>query len=543
MFSNLKLSIKLLMTPAAVILLMLISGAFSFWGIRTQQQTIREMHSVRFANYIKAGNVMNDIDGVHNRLYRLIVWSSTGFDQKKIETESKDVQNLLTQTVNNVKSMSEDRALKAEEQKFVAEILASVTAYSKTANDTLDMMGPDINAVMMFLQQADDNFVIFEKKFSDFIKLEAALNDASYTQSISASQRVLVILVGVIIFSLLAAIVLSYLINRGILAPIRGTVVVIESMAGGDLTKRIDVSSSDEIGNMARHINGFVDSLQETFRSFANNALKLASASSELSNTSQQMMRGVADQSNRSSQIATSSSQMSQTVMDIAKNASDIAASASETTQMAKEGEQLVDRSVTEVNEIATTVSTSAGMIESLGERSKQIGEIVNVIKDIADQTNLLALNAAIEAARAGEQGRGFAVVADEVRKLAERTAKATSEIAAMINTIQQEVGSAVTSMGEATNKVEIGTQDVTKAGTALASIVRSVDGLGTMIHQIASATEEMATVSETINNDIESIARVSHETSASSEQIAHASTDLAQLASDLQGMIGHFKV
>ncbi len=174
--------------------------------------------------------------------------------------------------------------------------------------------------------------------------------------------------------------------------------------------------------------------------------------------------------------------------------------------------------------------------------RQKNIGEIVSVIKDIADQTNLLALNAAIEAARAGEQGRGFAVVADEVRKLAERTSKATSEIGSMIGAIQDEVQKAVASMNEGTKRVEIGVEYSSNAGEALKNIVRSVDNLQSMVQQIASATEEMSTVSEQISSDIETIANVSKETSAGSEQIAQSSSDLARLASKLSDLVRQFR-
>ena len=195
------------------------------------------------------------------------------------------------------------------------------------------------------------------------------------------------------------------------------------------------------------------------------------------------------------------------------------------------------------VKAIAQTVSESAGLMTSLGERSKQIGDIVSVIKDIADQTNLLALNAAIEAARAGEQGRGFAVVADEVRKLAERTTKATSEIGSMIGAIQDEVDKAVVSMGEGTKRVETGVEYSTNAGNALSDIVKSVENLQSMVQQIASATEEMSSVSEQISGDIETIANVSRETSTGSEQIAESSSELAKLASNLSNMVRQFKV
>jgi len=185
----------------------------------------------------------------------------------------------------------------------------------------------------------------------------------------------------------------------------------------------------------------------------------------------------------------------------------------------------------------------SGEFVRSLGERSKHIGEIVNVINDIADQTNLLALNAAIETARAGEQGRGFAVVADEVRKLAERTAHATSEIGNMIKAIQSEVNNAVDSIETATKKVNVGVELSAHAGGSLKRIVEKVDELQLMVQQIAPATEEMSATSDSINRDIEQIASISKETSMSSEQTTQAAGELSRLLVSLQKIVGEFKL
>ena len=232
-----------------------------------------------------------------------------------------------------------------------------------------------------------------------------------------------------------------------------------------------------------------------------------------------------------------------QTVGEIAHNTQSIAASAEDTVKVAKDGEVIVGQSVQEVREIAQRIDESAQSIRTLGKRSTQIGEIVNVINEIAGQTNLLALNAAIEAARAGEQGRGFAVVADEVRKLAERTANSTSEIGDMISAIQSDVERAVTLMNDVTKKVEAGVELSGRAGESLHVIVQSVDGLLEMVRQIASATEEMSATSMEISSDIVQIASSSRETSVSSEQTAKASIELSKLSLDLEAMVNQFKV
>ncbi|MBI4687848.1 MAG: CZB domain-containing protein [Nitrospirae bacterium] len=311
----------------------------------------------------------------------------------------------------------------------------------------------------------------------------------------------------------------------------------VHAVAAGDTTKNVNIASKDEIADLASDIDAMVIKFKGIITRMKDASNHVASASEELSASSEQMARGANEQAARASQIAASSTEMSQTVIDIAKNASSIEASATETAKAAVDSEKIVDKSIDEVKAIADTVRASAQLMDSLGERSKQIGEIVSVINDIADQTNLLALNAAIEAARAGEQGRGFAVVADEVRKLAERTANATSEIGEMIRAIQNEVGKAVGSMEEGTKRVEAGVEFSVKAGDALRNIVNSVNKLHSMVQQIATATDQMSTVSEQISGDIETISNVSKETSASSEQIAKASSNLARLASNLQNI------
>ena len=332
-------------------------------------------------------------------------------------------------------------------------------------------------------------------------------------------------------------------VSKTLTKPLKDAVAVANAISEGDLTVHVTVDSQDELGQLMSAIQAMDEKLKLVLTETKSAADNLASASQDLSASSEEMSQGVAEQSGRASQIATASEEMSQTVLDMAKNTSDMAISATETTRIAHEGESIVTRSVQEVQAIADTVNESARLMGSLGERSKQIGDIVDVIKEIADQTNLLALNAAIEAARAGEQGRGFAVVADEVRKLAERTSRATTEIEAMIGAIQNEVKKAVHNMNTGTERVSVGVEFAGKAGDALHSIVASVKDLQMMVQQIASATEEMSSTSEQINSDIETIASVSKEASSNSEQIARSAADMADLSSTLQHLVGRFKM
>ncbi|MBF0488658.1 MAG: methyl-accepting chemotaxis protein [Nitrospirae bacterium] len=385
--------------------------------------------------------------------------------------------------------------------------------------------------------------VALEKDFDELIQLQLAGAKGDYEKSERNVTSTKTLLIALILIGVVCMLVAAITIIKSITRPLSEGVGAMHRIASGDLTVDIQSFNTDEAGQLLNAMAEMAANLNEMIEKIKQSADMVAASSDGLKSSSEQMSLGVNEQSSKSSQIATSATEMSQTVVDIARNASSIATSAVDTAREAKEGEAIVNKSINEVKGIAQTVGESAGLISSLGERSKQIGDIVKVIKDIADQTNLLALNAAIEAARAGEQGRGFAVVADEVRKLAERTAKATSEISTMIISIQDETDMAVSSMDGATKMVEAGVENVSSAGESLHKIVASIQSLQVMVEQIASATEEMSTVSETITTDIESIANVSQETSASSDHIARSASELSDLSSGLQQIVGQFKV
>ena len=362
-----------------------------------------------------------------------------------------------------------------------------------------------------------------------------------YTERSSRQTEIFIIVLGFLATILSVGAVL--LILRSITRPLSEGVDVANRLAAGDLTASITIRSNDEIGSLMSAMDNMVKNLRDLIGKIKYAAENMASGSEQLSASAEEISRGMDDQASRSNQIATATEEMSQTVIDVAKNTSDIFQVSTQTFDQAKDGEGVVKRSIDEVQAIASTVAESAQVMQRLGASSKQIGDIVGVINDIADQTNLLALNAAIEAARAGEQGRGFAVVADEVRKLAERTTQATSQINAMISSIQNEVEHAGVTMNNATSRVKSGVEFSRKAGDSLGNIVGSVNKLQSMVQQIASATEEMSSVSETISSDIQSIAEGSKEISSGSGQIALASSELAKLATELQSVVRQFRV
>ncbi len=317
-----------------------------------------------------------------------------------------------------------------------------------------------------------------------------------------------------------------------------------EKFSFGDLTVNVNaLRDGDDVAKLFEGFNNAVLNIHQMISNVTESVQATASASNQISASTEEMAAGAQEQSSQANEVATAIEQMTSTILQTSRNSMSASENARKAGSIAREGGKVVKDTVDGMNRIADVVNSAATTVKKLGKSSDEIGEIIQVINDIADQTNLLALNAAIEAARAGEQGRGFAVVADEVRKLAERTTKATKEIAGMIKQIQDDTNGAVQSIEKGTEEVENGKTLANKAGSSLEEIISASTEVEDLINQVATASEEQSSAAEQISKSIEGINSVTNETASGIQQIARAAEDLNRLTENLQALISSFKI
>ncbi|OGT17722.1 MAG: hypothetical protein A3J49_03950 [Gallionellales bacterium RIFCSPHIGHO2_02_FULL_57_16] len=439
----------------------------------------------------------------------------------------------MYQRENDADNLKKMEAIEADFNRFYATGKAMAEEYITK--------GLDAGNVMM--EGFDKDSATLSGELEEFRKQQVAEANQITTDAVSAAESTTnVMSIGGALAALLAA-VFSLLITRSVTLPMgRMQSTMVEVGSSGDFTRRIAVDSRDEVGQTARSFNNLMGSLQTTLREMHDNIDKVLDASRSLSSSSQQIATSSAHQSESASAMAAAVEQVTVSINHVSDGAREALEISRKSGDLSGQGSEIIHKAATEMRHIADTVRQTSSAIENLGQQSTQISSIAQVIKEIAEQTNLLALNAAIEAARAGEQGRGFAVVADEVRKLAERTANATKEITEMINAIQSTARVAVTSMAEAGSQVDGGVILAQQAGDAINQIKEKSAQVLRTVGDISSALAEQSSASNDIATHIEKVAQMTEENSAATKETAGASDRLVQLADTMRTAVNRYK-
>ena len=351
------------------------------------------------------------------------------------------------------------------------------------------------------------------------------------------------VLIGMSI-GILAGLLIAYFMSRMITVPINDVVRAFDDLAQGegDLTHRLNEEGKSELAKLSIGFNRFADKVHHLVSQVAGEVSNLSELVQNVSVIVEQTQQGSITQKEKTSQVATAITEMTATVQDVATNADLASQSAQQADTNARSGQLIVSQTIESINQLDSEIESGAIVVNKLESDAESIGGVLDVIRGIAEQTNLLALNAAIEAARAGEQGRGFAVVADEVRTLASRTQDSTKEIQEMIDSLQDQARAAVKSISQGQEKAKTNVENASQAGEALNSITSSVETISSMNIQIASAAQEQSVVAEDINKNVVYINEVANDNASASERLAASSSDLARLTEDLRGLVSQFK-
>ncbi|CAI8811065.1 methyl-accepting chemotaxis protein [Pseudomonas sp. IT-P171] len=350
-------------------------------------------------------------------------------------------------------------------------------------------------------------------------------------------------IIGVSVVAALMTVLLAWLLTRSIVTPLNRAVQAAETIAGGNLTKAIEIDGKDEPARLLGALSTMQGNLRKTIEQIAGSATQLGAAAEELSAVTEEASRGLQQQNNEIEQAATAVNEMTAAVEEVARNAVSTSEASNQSTQAAREGRDRVVETVDAIQTMTHDVQNTSLMIEGLATQGRDIGKVLDVIRAIAEQTNLLALNAAIEAARAGEAGRGFAVVADEVRALAHRTAQSTQEIEKMVAGIQNGTGEAVSSMQQSNQRTQSTLEMARAAGIALEQITQSIHLINERNLVIASASEEQAQVSREVDRNLVNIRDLATQSAAGANQTSAATHELSRLAVDLNAMVARFVI
>ena len=447
----------------------------------------------------------------------------------KVEAE----QPALDAIDNALKKITELQGqLPAPYQTNLQEAAVSLQAYRAAVSQYRDAQVTSAAALQTMIAQGDILLSHSEK----LTVSQTAVRD---TDAAQAKYLLLLATVLALIFGIVAA----WAITRQIVIPLNQTLKAAERVASGDLSHNLDSGRQDELGQLQRAMQSMTVGLRELIGGISDGVTQIASAAEQLSAVTEQTSAGVNSQKVETDQVATAMNEMAATVQEVARNAEEASEAAVAADQQAREGDQVVGEAIAQIERLATEVGNSTVAMGDLKRESDKIGSVLDVIKSVAQQTNLLALNAAIEAARAGEAGRGFAVVADEVRSLAQRTQKSTEEIEELIIGLQSGTQQVATIMDNSRGLTESSVELTRRAGNALGNITRTVSTIQAMNSQIATAAEQQSAVAEEINRSVLNVRDISEQTAAASEETAASSTELARLGTHLQALVGRFRV
>jgi methyl-accepting chemotaxis protein len=552
MLNKLKVGSRLFLLIAFASVVTVIVAISGMLGMNKMSDSMDAMYNERTVALTQLGKIDSNVSAVSADIFRTfqhdpaaevskIHYDHTAAEHlNKAEERLKAVEDAWGIYTSSPRAEEEKELIsrfKEGNAKYINEIILPSIA-SLRANDY------SLATVERFIKGYRTLGMPVEKTTHELLDVNGKLATENFAQAVEAYKSSRSNMLIAFVAGLLLGILFAWSIIRSIVTPLSGLQATMGEIARDrDFTRRVEVSGSDEVGQTAASFNHLLSATQKTLKEILEDTTHLDEAAVELATTTQQVAEGSEITSEAASSMATAVEELTVSVAHIGQCAQETSGISQHTGELSQQGSEVIRRTVSEMHAMAGAVRESSASITELGQQSEKISGIVQVIKEVADQTNLLALNAAIEAARAGEQGRGFAVVADEVRKLAERTTSATGEISTMISAIQGSSNSAVSTMGNAAERVESGVTLADQAGEAITYIQEGAKQVGDHVGDITSILGEQSTTSQMIAQQVERLAQAAEENSAAAQGSSEAAKNIEHLARIVRDSVEKFKV
>ncbi|PCR94708.1 methyl-accepting chemotaxis protein [Pseudomonas fluorescens] len=537
---NLNIAPRAFLGFAFIALLVIVLGVFAVNRMSVIRQASVEMQTNQLPSVAYLGVVTENVLRLRILSFRILV--------NRDAAGLQEAQTRIGVLVDKVRSAQAAYAALPAESEERAQYQAFATTldnYLQAQNQMMDLSRQDKVEDMRTLinTKIKDGTDQMGEQLNKLIAINAA---GAKDASIQAGEHYDSAITGIVIvavFAAFATVLLAWLLTRSIVTPLNRAVAAAQTIAGGNLTKAIEIDGKDEPARLLEALAAMQANLRKTIEQIAGSATQLGAAAEELSAVTEEASRGLQQQNDEIEQAATAVNEMTAAVEEVARNAVSTSEASNQSTHAAREGRDQVVKTVDAIQTMTHDVQNTAQMIEGLAAQGRDIGKVLDVIRAIAEQTNLLALNAAIEAARAGEAGRGFAVVADEVRALAHRTAQSTQEIEKMVAGIQNGTGEAVESMQQSNQRTQSTLEMARAAGVALEQITQSINQINERNLVIASASEEQAQVSREVDRNLVNIRDLATQSAAGANQTSAATHELSRLAVDLNAMVARFVI
>ncbi|ODB84593.1 hypothetical protein A3193_17570 [Candidatus Thiodiazotropha endoloripes] len=547
--NNLSIKLRLSLLVGILLLNTIFVGLLGLRGMQQADHAIDELYNVEMAHMVGLSTVIEKLEDSRVQILLALQHDPgsafAAMHDHKLDKHIHQIEENIKIIDSRWEAFTKSQ-LDSEEQRLV-EIFSKDLKHLEYDGlipvDKLLVDGQFYEANQLLLSLINPVLQKIQESTAELLKIQENKAAHAFEETHAAYKSMLSLVIGSLVVGALFGILLAYLIISEISKGVSQIEESAHQLADGLLLTRVDYNSKDEIGNIALAFNRMAQQFHDAINQVKDSVVQLASAAEETSVVTNQTTVGINQQLSETSQVATAINQMSTTVQEVARNAVDAAHAARDADTTFIEGKRVIDQVIKGINSLAGEVEQAAAVIQELETESRNIGSVLDVIKSIAEQTNLLALNAAIEAARAGEQGRGFAVVADEVRTLAGRTQDSTQEIEEMISKLQEGADNAVKVMARGNEMTQSGVEQAASAGQALEKINTAMSEITEMNTQIANAAEEQSSVTEEINRSIVSINEVSEQSATGAQQTTQASADVAKLAEQLKSLVERFKV